>query len=272
MKIFTTAILLVAMLKRRLSIIQWLSLLMLSIGVIDVQLQQTSTASNQHNSFIGLASVIAMCCTSAFAGIDQSQLYTFQLIGVYMEMVLKQSATNVWIQNIRLALIGIPISCIMMIYNDYDTIRNGSSILIYTKSTHILEGMYVGWDSLVWTMTLTNSIGGLLIAIVMKYADNILKAYAQSMAIIGAAVGSAIVFDFQPNLMFIVGTTLVIVSICLYTRYPYKSSFNQQHDDDDVRLIKFNRIQQQRILLSNTEHEIDSMQQRLPLIFDRNKG
>lgn len=37
----------------------------------------------------------------------------------------------------------------------------------------------VGFDSLVWVMTFTNSAGGLLISVVIKYADNISKAYAQ---------------------------------------------------------------------------------------------
>jgi hypothetical protein len=131
----------------------------------------------------------------------------------------------------------------------------------------VLDGMYIGWDSVVWTMTLTNSIGGLLIAVVMKYADNILKAYAQSMAIIGAAVGSAIVFDFQPNFMFLIGTILVIVSICLYTSYPIKNQ-----DNDDV-LIKFREDIDRIQLLSRKEIDSNSIMQplRLPSNF-RNKG
>ncbi|KAI6240367.1 UDP-galactose translocator [Aphelenchoides fujianensis] len=80
--------------------------------------------------------------------------------------------------------------------------------------------MFKGFDTLVWVMTFTNSAGGLLISIVMKYADNIMKAYAQSVAIVGAALGSWLLFDFVPNFLFLVGMSLVIASICLYTLFP----------------------------------------------------
>lgn len=42
------------------------------------------------------------------------------------------------------------------------------------------------------------------------------------MAIVGAAIGSWFFFDFIPNYIFIFGTILVILSICLYTAYPYQ--------------------------------------------------
>lgn len=73
-------------------------------------------------------------------------------------------------------------------------------------------------------MTITNSIGGLLIAVVIKYADNIMKAYAQSTAIVGAALGSWVLFDFVPNGLFIFGTFLVVASVFIYTRHPYQES------------------------------------------------
>jgi UDP-sugar transporter A1/2/3 len=80
-------------------------------------------------------------------------------------------------QNIRLALLGIPISAVSL-FLDRNLIAKGRSPLLQCLSSH-LDGMWRGWDTLVVVMTVTNSIGGLLIAVVMKYADNILKAYAQ---------------------------------------------------------------------------------------------
>ncbi|KAK6044757.1 hypothetical protein COOONC_17738 [Cooperia oncophora] len=76
---------------------------------------------------------------------------------------------------------------------------------------------------MVVSLTVLNSIGGLLISIVIKYADNILKAYAQvSIAIIGAAIGSWLLFDFIPGFFFSLGTILVMVSVVVYTMYPYE--------------------------------------------------
>ncbi|EJW69912.1 hypothetical protein WUBG_19181 [Wuchereria bancrofti] len=39
--------------------------------------------------------------------------------------------------------------------------------------------MFHGFDILVWILISMNSAGGLLISIVIKYADNIAKTYAQ---------------------------------------------------------------------------------------------
>uniref|UniRef100_F1L7G5 UDP-galactose/UDP-N-acetylglucosamine transporter srf-3 n=1 Tax=Ascaris suum TaxID=6253 RepID=F1L7G5_ASCSU len=197
MKIFTTALFLRFMLKRKLSMQQWFALILLAVGVADVQIEYkpplSSTRTRQYPA-IGFTAVISMCFTSAFAG-------------VYLEKVLKGSVVNIWMQNIRLSLLGIPISAISVILNDYDLVAQG--------------GIFRGFDELVWIMTITNSVGGLLISIVIKYADNILKAYAQSLAIVGAAAGSWILFDFTPNFMFTLGAFTVITSVYMYTAYPY---------------------------------------------------
>ncbi|KAK6011141.1 Nucleotide-sugar transporter, partial [Ostertagia ostertagi] len=79
--------------------------------------------------------------------------------------MLKESTTSVWMQNIRLALIGIPISTVSMWFYDGKQIYE--------------DGFFRGWDAMVVCLTILNSVGGLLISIVIKYADNILKAYAQ---------------------------------------------------------------------------------------------
>ncbi|VDM40107.1 unnamed protein product [Toxocara canis] len=197
MKIFTTALFLRFMLKRNLSVQQWFALLLLAIGVADVQIQYEPPSSAkriQQYPIIGFLAVISMCFTSAFAG-------------VYLEKVLKQSSINIWMQNVRLSLLGIPMSAISVFVSDYDLVARGE--------------MFRGFDTLVWIMTITNSVGGLLISIVIKYADNILKAYAQSMAIVGAAIGSWIIFDFVPNLLFTFGALAVIISVYIYTAYPY---------------------------------------------------
>uniref|UniRef100_A0A0M3JA48 UDP-galactose transporter n=1 Tax=Anisakis simplex TaxID=6269 RepID=A0A0M3JA48_ANISI len=92
-KIFTTAILLCVMLKKRLTKQQWLALVLMAIGVANVQLQYEppkSTNRIQQYPAIGFLCVISMCFTSAFAGDD----------------------VNIWMQNIRLSLISIPISAV----------------------------------------------------------------------------------------------------------------------------------------------------------------
>ncbi|KAK6753539.1 hypothetical protein RB195_012872 [Necator americanus] len=198
MKIFTTAMFMYFFLGKKLSTNQWIALIILVIGVVDVQLVYSPSNSKEaiaQNPFLGFFSVIVMCFTSAFAG-------------VYLEKVLKESRTSVWMQNVRLSLIGLPVSMFSMWFYDWGHIQS--------------DGFFRGWDATVVCLTLMNSIGGLLISVVIKYADNILKAYAQSIAIIGAAVGSWLLFDFVPGFLFTLGAVLVITSILMYTMYPYE--------------------------------------------------
>uniref|UniRef100_A0A158P9N5 UDP-N-acetylglucosamine transporter n=1 Tax=Angiostrongylus cantonensis TaxID=6313 RepID=A0A158P9N5_ANGCA len=169
------------------------------LPLVDVQLVYAPSITKgtiEQRPLLGFLSVVVMCFTSAFAG-------------VYLEKVLKESKASVWVQNVRLALVGIPISIFSMLFYDGNDIRK--------------EGFFRGWDMFVVLLTFTNSMGGLLISIVIRYADNILKAYAQSIAIVGAAIGSWLLFDFVPGFLFSLGTTLVMVSIVIYTMYPYQT-------------------------------------------------
>lgn len=60
-------------------------------------------------------------------------------------------------------------------------------------------------------------IGGLSVAVCIKYADNIAKNFATSVAIIISTLASVYIFDFTPTTIFTVGATLVIASIFLYS-------------------------------------------------------
>ena len=63
------------------------------------------------------------------------------------------------------------------------------------------------------------SLGGILVAVVVKYADNILKGFATSAAIVISCVVSVYLFDVVLSLQFIIGTVLVLLSIFLYARF-----------------------------------------------------
>lgn len=45
------------------------------------------------------------------------------LVGVYLEKVLKSSSESIWMQNVRLAVLGIPISLISIWIKDYDLLE-----------------------------------------------------------------------------------------------------------------------------------------------------
>ena len=64
-------------------------------------------------------------------------------------------------------------------------------------------------------MTL-KALGGLLVAAVVKYADNVLKTYATAIAIVLTCIIGAVTSRSAPSVGFLQGMALVIASIFLY--------------------------------------------------------
>ena len=85
------------------------------------------------------------------------------------------------------------------------------------------KGFFVGYSPLVVTVITVQAVGGLIVAVVVKYADNVLKVFASSFSILLSCIISACAFDFRPNLLFLVGAFLVILSSAMYSSKPSKS-------------------------------------------------
>jgi len=71
-------------------------------------------------------------------------------------------------------------------------------------------------------VTVLTAAGGLLVAAVVKHADNILKTYATAIAILLTVVVSCIQTATVPSLAFVQGLSMAIASIFLYALAPSK--------------------------------------------------
>ncbi|KAM3726921.1 UDP-galactose/UDP-N-acetylglucosamine transporter srf-3 [Dirofilaria immitis] len=240
LKILTTAVFTVTILRRRLSLLQWLALVLLFGGIALVQLGDertnmkmikgniTSIRDNssgiaeletirddgsgtaesgtsykyvvEQNPINGFAAVLVACILSGFSGI-------------YLEKILKDSDVSVWVRNVQLAIISLPVALVNVLIQDIKKV--------------LKHGVLVGFDITVWCLILLSSVGGITVAIVIKYADNILKAFAASIAIIVACIASALLFKFRPAVLFLVGTVFVIGAIFMYSLFPYKKKYQQ---------------------------------------------
>jgi len=83
-----------------------------------------------------------------------------------------------------------------------------------------MTGFFFGYNTIVWINIIIQAAGGLLVALVIKYADNILKGFATSIAIIVSCLASAYLFNTVINMVFAFGTLLVVVSVVLYSYSP----------------------------------------------------
>ncbi|XP_060525598.1 UDP-N-acetylglucosamine transporter isoform X2 [Cylas formicarius] len=200
LKILTTAMFSVFILKRTLLNTQWFSLVTLIVGVVLVQLAQGGESVSSHNAegqnrFIGFMAALAACVLSGFAG-------------VYFEKMLKGSDVTVWMRNVQLSMCSIPFGWLSCYLYDGAAIRE--------------KGFFFGYDKFVNYLVLLQAVGGLIVAVVVKYADNILKGFATSLAIVISCVASIYIFDFQLSAQFALGAAFVIFSIFLYGYTPKK--------------------------------------------------
>ncbi|XP_023270519.1 UDP-N-acetylglucosamine transporter-like isoform X1 [Seriola lalandi dorsalis] len=195
LKILTTALFSVSMLGRRLGLYQWLSLLLLMAGVTLVQ-WPTESGDSEHkvlstgSQFAGLMAVLMACVSSGFAG-------------VYFEKILKETKQSVWVRNIQLGLFGFVFGFLGMLVYDGQRVRE--------------SGMFQGYNTITCTVVVLQALGGLVVAVVIKYADNILKGFATSLSIIMSTLISYFLLeDFNPTRVFFVGAVLVIAATFLY--------------------------------------------------------
>lgn len=197
LKILTTAMFAVFILRKQLLKTQWLSLVTLIIGVVLVQLAQSdsSTSKNalEQNRFLGFSAALAACVLSGFAGI-------------YFEKMLKGSDISIWMRNVQLSLCSIPFGLLTCFVSDGAFIQK--------------QGFFFGYDKFINYLIVLQAGGGLIVAMVVKYADNILKGFATSLAIVISCVASMYLFDFHLTIQFTLGAIFVIFSIFLYGYIP----------------------------------------------------
>ncbi|KAK6056980.1 UDP-galactose transporter [Cooperia oncophora] len=179
LKILTTAFFSVTMLGRSLNRLKWLALILLTGGVALVQMPaggaaKGSTAGNTSDKIVGLLAVLAACFSSGFAG-------------VYFEKILKTTNVSLWMRNLQLAFFSIFGGFLMCWLYDYEAIQK--------------DGFLQGYNNIIWTVVMLQAYGGLVIALVVKYADNILKGFAVSLSIILSSFASWFFLgDFTPSL------------------------------------------------------------------------
>lgn len=148
-----------------------------------------SDSSNQ-NYTVGLVAVVISCMSSGFAG-------------VYFEKILKGSSASVWLRNVQLGVFGTVLGMLGLWWNDGAAIAE--------------RGFLFGYTGMVWCVIFNQAFGGLLVAVVVKYADNILKGFATSFSIIVSTVMSIYLFGFHVDLMFTAGAGLVIGAVYMYS-------------------------------------------------------
>ena len=92
---------------------------------------------------------------------------------------------------------------------------------MYCKSS--LSGCTLTWPNVVqgfnylaWTVVALQVFGGLIVGMVVKYADNILKNFANALSVIFTVIGAMPLFGQYPSFFFLFGVAGVLLSVFMY--------------------------------------------------------
>mgnify|MGYP006138320957 CR=1 FL=1 len=218
-KTLFTALFFVTILGKVLRAHQWVALAVLTAGVGLVQVADAAGAAAAGTATgaaaavgggvvaVGVAAVLASSLLSGFANI-------------YLEKLLKQAECeaddtcdvdgariapmSLWTRNVQLSVFAIPQAVALLLLS------------AHARATIGAHGLLAGFTPAVWGVTLLTAGGGLLVAAVVKHADNVLKTYATAVAIVVTCLATAVSSRVLPSAGFLRGMALVIGSMFLY--------------------------------------------------------
>lgn len=208
LKVLSTAIFSVTMLydpvtglRRTLSKRQWMALFLLMGGAGLAQISASDGANTElpdRSSYLGLGACLGACLLSGFSG-------------VWFERILKPKPTesnrrkappSLWVRNVQLASFGVLSGVITVYVKDWDFIQK--------------EGWFGGYTSSTWVAVISNTFGGFLVALVVKYTSQVTKAFANGLSILLGVICAVFLFDFHVTSTFGLGAMLVLVALAIF--------------------------------------------------------
>ncbi|GAA6061178.1 hypothetical protein JCM10212_002391 [Sporobolomyces blumeae] len=252
LKTLITALCAVLMLGRRLAFLQWISLGTLGLGVAAMQLgaihakandshghgDHPASSAESMNYVAGVSAVVISCFSSAIAA-------------TYFELVIKRRPSvppveevmmvappqlkpvSLWIRNIQLSLFSSIFGLAVVLFqaNDVHIWGMGGLSLDFHGLVDPLDhwydpvlraghGFFEGFHPMAWVVIFLQTVGGLLIALALKHADNVAKSLSLSVSIVLTFVLSIALFNFKLTVPSALGGAAVVLSTILFESAP----------------------------------------------------
>ncbi|KAL9242915.1 hypothetical protein vseg_016872 [Gypsophila vaccaria] len=201
LKIVSTGILFRLFLKRKLSNLQWMGIMLLAVGTTTSQVKgcgDSSCDSLFSAPIQGYMLGILSACLSALAG-------------VYTEFLMKKNNDSLYWQNVQLYTFGAIFNMARLVVDDF---RSG-----FEKGPW-WQRLFDGYSLTTWLVVLNLGSSGLLVSWLMKYADNIVKVYSTSMAMLLTMILSVYLFNFKPTVQLFLGIIICMMSVHMYFAPP----------------------------------------------------
>lgn len=181
---------------------QWISLPLLALGVTVVNISSSSTGGGNESFeshekasakwFAGLAAAVVAGISSGYAG-------------VYFERLVKLpgALASMWTMNAQMSVFALMISSINTLLVEQAHLQDG--------------GLLEGFGGAAIATVCLQALGGIVVAVVVKYTDNIQKGFANAISIIVSWVISIPLFHLEVSALFALGLAIVVASLVLYS-------------------------------------------------------
>ena len=182
------------LLKKRFSFLHWTSFFVLVVGVVLVQIQDaqelfTKSANGAAGTLLGVFASLFAATLSGFAG-------------VFLEKTFNRKTATLWELNVHLAVLALPLQALAIFEFDRVAIAE--------------RGFFYGYHFDTWLVIFIQAFGGLLTAVVIKYAGNMLKSFATSLSLISTSLLSMPMLGYEPTALFWIGIVVVCVATMMY--------------------------------------------------------
>ncbi|KAG5506801.1 hypothetical protein GH5_06016 [Leishmania sp. Ghana 2012 LV757] len=197
----------------RLSPIRWFALVVLMFGIALTQLGVQGTQAEVENAAAIEQTSGSWSMEGTLAALTGGFLSA--LSGVFMEFVVKKRGNHFHLsaRNVHLAFFSIVYFFIVFSYEIWQP-KAASAV---SGLDELTSTFFEGFTGLVWFLVMLQAIGGILVALVVRYCDNIVKSFSTAFAIVLSGTASVFLFHTPLNGPFLLGSLFVLTSITMYT-------------------------------------------------------
>ncbi|KPI88926.1 putative CMP-sialic acid transporter [Leptomonas seymouri] len=210
-RIMFLAVMMRTVLDLQLSAIRWAALVALMVGIVLAQLamqrkEKEGKTSKTHTSWSieGTLAALAGAFLSSFSG-------------VFTEYVYKKRG-NLFTLSAR----SVHLALFSLVYFFFVFARDAwwsapGEVSKHSGMSAFLSTFFDGFTGLVWFLVVLQALGGILVGLVVRYCNNIVKSFSTAFAIVLSGTASVFLFDLPLEPVFLLGSFLVISSITVYS-------------------------------------------------------
>lgn len=200
-KIIVTALVSVILLGRSYSLMQWASLALISAGVTIVVLEgnddrvgESPEGSMSWIQHIGIIAVLSASLCSALAGVLFEKYVKQDEIA---DLGGENQKPSLWMRNIQLAVFSSLCACAKELFE-----ASSSEKKLFLS----------GFTEWVWFLIFLRASTGLLVAVIIRRLDNVVKGFTSGVSIVVGIFGSSLVFDTHLTERMWLGVFMVVTA------------------------------------------------------------